>query len=539
MTDNGGGSGQGQVQHQQNLYYPQGMGDQQQHQDSTGAAAAAYPGLNAAAAAAVAALSQLTQFAGTMDAAERAMAELQGRKWHRNDEGFGPMMGPPGPFFGPGTMHYGRGPMHMPVDRPPFRGGGRRGGGSFRGSNRENFGYRHPRSGGSGPPFRGKGRGRGRGGPRHFPSHGASSDSSQLDPSTAENAELTEEENEPTDAAAEGAHETAVASPSASAPGKSIPNRQAPRVAWCELCRADCITLEILEQHKNGKRHKKNLQRSEELKIAGKTGAEIQGEQNPAAGSNQEVVLKSENVEESEENKPTGNLHSEAIADEHKVETEQHDDTMQQPAEETSDLQARNQSENGRRGMKRKMRGGRGGKRSRTSEAPRGQYEPPKPKVVIPLICDLCNVKCDTQEVFDKHLAGKKHLSKQKRFEGHQAMYGPMVQALYPPNPIAHTLYHPQSQQQQQHFYGNQNQPLYHPPGPSYMPPQAHQPVADPNYMNTPPVAEGMGLYPPENNLSTGNDQFTSATLPDYGASSNNVALPGQDMQANESGPAE
>ncbi|KAM3686999.1 hypothetical protein ACJW31_10G043200 [Castanea mollissima] len=126
--------------------------------------------------------------------------------------------------------------------------------------------------------------------------------------------------------------------------------------------------------------------------------------------------------------------------------------------------------DNRRHGMKRKMRGGRGGKRMRTFESPRQHAEPPKPKVVIPLICDLCNVKCDTQEVFDCHLSGKKHLAKLKRFEGHQAMYGPMgLQALYPPNPIAQTLF-PQGHQQ----------PYYAPPGslPSSGPcmtPQAQQ----------------------------------------------------------------
>lgn len=86
--------------------------------------------------------------------------------------------------------------------------------------------------------------------------------------------------------------------------------------------------------------------------------------------------------------------------------------------------------------MKGKIRGTRGGgsKRMRPSG-------PRIPKVVIPLVCDLCNIKCDTQEVFDRHAAGKKHMSKLKRFAGHQAMYGPTaVQALYPPNPLSQTL---------------------------------------------------------------------------------------------------
>ncbi|KAM0015794.1 putative transcription factor C2H2 family [Helianthus debilis subsp. tardiflorus] len=43
-------------------------------------------------------------------------------------------------------------------------------------------------------------------------------------------------------------------------------------LAWCELCRVDCNTHEVLENHKNGKKHKKNMEIQEELqRLAGKT----------------------------------------------------------------------------------------------------------------------------------------------------------------------------------------------------------------------------------------------------------------------------
>lgn len=70
----------------------------------------------------------------------------------------------------------------------------------------------------------------------------------------------------------------------------------------------------------------------------------------------------------------------------------------------------------------------------RTYEGSRRLVEPPKPKV-NPLICELCNVKCESQVVFDSHLSGKKHLATLKRFQGHRALYGEQgLQALYPPN---------------------------------------------------------------------------------------------------------
>lgn len=319
------------------------------------------------------------------------------------------------------------------VGRSPYRGGGRRGGGPFRGG-RGNFGNHSPNTGGSGPPFRGRGRGRGRGG-RHYQPYGSSS-------------------SLPEGTSAEGAEEPSVDTNNEAAQA-DVPNQQPIRIAWCELCRVDCTSLEILEQHKNGKRHKKNLHRLEEMKSSYEPAAEAQKDEKVIADSNAEVP---ETVQQDEGEKPE-NVLTEVGTDENKAENEQDDDGETKPW---------------RQGMKRKMRGGRGGKRVKTFGGPsRRAPGPPKPKVVIPLICDLCNVKCDTKEVFDRHVAGKKHIAKLKRFEGHQAMYGPTgVQALYPPNPIAQALVRPQGSQQA--FYGPQ-QGSYPPPG-TYIPPQAQNP---------------------------------------------------------------
>ncbi|CAL5355916.1 hypothetical protein CsSME_00044718 [Camellia sinensis var. sinensis] len=464
-------------QQQQNAYHPQ-QGGLVVGGEQANPGYPVPPGLNPAAAAAVAALSQLTQFAGTMEAAEKAMAMVG---MQARGRGYGQMMGPgpgpgPGPgmgaFMGHGPMLRGPAPFRAPVDQSLYRGGGRRGG-RFRGNSQGNFGNRPPRSGGTGPPSHWRGRGRGRGGPRHFPPNGASS-SSHPKPSAHEKAEGEEEAAH----TADNHEEPEAIQTSALKQGSTAPNKRPPQAAWCELCRVDCTSLEILEQHKNGKKHKKNLQKIEELQSTCKAVSEIQYEQTSVAESNPEVNLHTEIVQEGEDKKQTlpENLTTEPGDNENKVETEQQNDEAEQPGipvAEQSNVQGRkpwmNHFDDQRRGMKRKMRGGRGGKRMKI-DAQRRPMEPPKPKVVIPLICDLCNVKCDTQEVFDRHLAGKKHISKLKRFEGHQAMYGPMgLQALYPPNPIAQSLFVPQGPQQA--FYGPQGS--YPPPG-SYMPPQAH-----------------------------------------------------------------
>ncbi|WCJ25918.1 hypothetical protein M5689_007771 [Euphorbia peplus] len=367
------------------------------------------PGMNPAAAAAIAALERLTQFAGTMGAAERAMAGI--------------------PAYNPG---FGPVPMHPPDARYPQRGRGRRGGGWV------NVGQRN----GPAPPFRGRGRGRGprgRGRSRHGQERGAPS-SSHPEPSTG----------------------IADADQSAPALETIAPNARPVQMAWCELCRVDCTSLEILEQHKNGKKHKKNLLRFEEMQNKAKPVVEeIPNVQVPVIDAKPEAAEQTQVAPVIEEQKAVENLPSEATSKEPIIKDNLQNDAAKLPEvpAETSDQQENNprlnKFDNRRPGLKRKMKVGRGGKRMKISEGRRRPIEPPKPKVVIPLICDLCNVKCDTQEVLDRHLSGKKHIAKLKRFEGHQAMYGSQgLQMLYPPNPIA-----------QAHFVAQAHQPFCGPMG--------------------------------------------------------------------------
>lgn len=314
----------------------------------------------------------------------------------------------------------------LQAGRSTFRGGGRRGGGGpFRGGGgggRGSFSNR-PRTDGSGPPSRGRGRGgRGRGGgPKHRPPQSGGSSSSHQEPSAVDRAESSEgeEEEEEVEPSAEN-----------QAGGPTV-------VARCETCKVDCNSLEILEQHNNGKRHKKNLQRLEELKSA----------YEPPIDSNPEATLLPETAQEGDENKPS--LPDSLPGNENKTDSTSVDDQSKKPWMN-------------RVGMKRNMRGGpAGGKRVRTFDgSARWPIETQKPKMVVPLICELCNVKCDTREVFNCHLSGKKHISKLKRFEGHQAMYGPAgLQALYPPNPISQTYVHPPQGPPPQAYHGPQGYP--------------------------------------------------------------------------------
>lgn len=313
----------------------------------------------------------------------------------------------------------------LQIGQTPYRGGGRRGNRPFRGGGRRHNSYRGPRPDGFAPTF--PGRGRGQGGPRHFTSYGAVS----TNPNSASSP-------------AEGVA-TSVQPPLVSVPGQAslpVPTQvppapfwQPPRIAWCELCRVDCNTPEILEQHKNGKRHKKNLKVHEELQNL----RVISGQQNAQMPN---AVLKpdvgqAENVEGFVEEQPLSEkVTPDAVTNDDGNETEQQNDGVgSSEASAEAEKKSMDHYPARGRGCKRKMRGGRGGKYMRANEGSRRQVEPPKAKQVIPLICELCNVKCESQVVFNSHMTGKKHVSNLKRFHGHRALYGEAgLQALYPPS---------------------------------------------------------------------------------------------------------
>ncbi|KAJ0644591.1 putative transcription factor C2H2 family [Helianthus annuus] len=335
------------------------------------------PGINpATAAAAVAALSQLTHFAG--------------------------------------GGHYDQGHFRPPVGHNPYRGGGSRGGGPFRGSGRGNTGFRPPHTGVSGPPFNGRGRGRDRGRGKRG-RHGAPS-----------------------------SHPESSAQPPV-------------QTARCEVCKVDCTTGEVLEQHNNGKRHKRNLRKLQDRKAAHQPVVQTERDAKPDSDNNPGVET---NKPEGEpEPKPETEKQTDAGDDNNKAETEENDNQEKKPRM--------------KRKMKGRVRGTRGGAKRMRPTGPRTR------KAVIPLVCDLCNIKCDTQEVFDRHAAGKKHLSKLKRFEGHQAMYGPTaVQALYPPNPLSQTL------APQPAYYGASTS--YPAPPEAYIPPPVQAQNPNPQLADAP-----------------------------------------------------
>ncbi|TKY66328.1 zinc finger RNA-binding protein [Spatholobus suberectus] len=299
-----------------------------------------------------------------------------------------------------------------PIWPSQYRGRGRRGGRPFRGGGRGRFNHH-------------RGRGRGRDGDgRQFLSHSS-------EPTIANVADVP---------AADG--DTSVMQPSSVSGQSSLPNpaqvpsaplQSPPCKLWCEICKAECNTPEMLEQHKNGKRHRKNLLVHEEVQRLKALNGQQSGN---ISNSQSNLTIQPEKIQEFEKKGPEENMGSEATDDNHNDETELQNNVAgvsevqtEEPQEEPGD----NSAIQGH-GFKRKMRGGRGGKYMRSDDGSRKPVEPPKSKQVTSFICELCNVKCDSQVVYNSHLTGKKHLSNFKRVLGHQALNGEAgIQPLNPP----------------------------------------------------------------------------------------------------------
>ncbi|XP_019164186.1 PREDICTED: zinc finger RNA-binding protein 2-like [Ipomoea nil] len=351
----------------------------------------------------------------------------QGHRWYPQLDAYGPVVGGPGLASGPAPRPYGLPPLPPPAAQSFHKFGSKRGGKPLRG-------------GGRGKPLRGRGRNQGRGGSRLLSSF-------NINASVGKNTLCSRQEAGPsTNNHGKEANSNGLLQVTASIQNNAASNQQS-KVARCELCMVDCTSLEVLEQHKLGKRHQKNMKKLEPLKNFNAPISESLDGKKVADGSTLQTEIQ---VEESKpslsETLPSGTVQHEAAAmgsEEQKDEAENPNVPVEAKIESQAVKRRVNQFNNQKRGSKRKTRGG---KRMRMSDTPRPEREPPKPKVVIPLVCDLCNVKCDTQEVLDRHLSGKKHMSKRKHFEVHQAMYGPLgLQVLYPPNPV--TL-HSQGHQQ-------------------------------------------------------------------------------------------
>ncbi|GAU30812.1 hypothetical protein TSUD_267320 [Trifolium subterraneum] len=256
----------------------------------------------------------------------------------------------------------------------------------------EGGGGRSFRRGGRGRGQFSRGRGRGVGSGRNFPSHSSGVAISDVH-----------------GASAAGATYAVQGSSSVSAQVQTAPVQPPPHGVFCDICKIECNTSEVMQVHLKGKKHLKNMRLHEAKQRHGAiNGSESSQIPTSQLNSTEQPMI----AQESED--PTKNMSSEIAADNNNVEIKLQNnigETSGVQAEEPEGLSIENSGARGR-GLKRKLRGGKGRKQARTADGS-------NPEQAVAITCELCNVKCDTQRVYQAHISGKKHM---KRAYGPQAV---------------------------------------------------------------------------------------------------------------------
>ncbi|KAG6477589.1 uncharacterized protein LOC122023444 isoform X1 [Zingiber officinale] len=411
------------------------------------------------------------------------------------------------------------------------RGGGRRGRFSFRGGRGRgngNFSLNPSKHGVGEPSYNGRGRGQGTKGKRGSSLNHLSITSQSPNPAIVSmTGSLSVVDGNPT--------------PAVSAALQSkVPMQPLFPIAWCDICRVDCNRLEVLEQHKNGKRHKKTVQKLQEIQAQQNLMADLhsnyvgksellfpsmEGANLPSlaetnifshlrgekivtsapvssgqVGEAENAIAISGNTSFTLETAPTSETNikptpsvtvvssevSEAnrcsAASEslmpaiagigHKVEPEVPCQTVATQSESSKEERAEKEATTstmpdfidvpdcidvpaveGRRRIAR-MTTGRGrmarmnnydrrhgtkkramsyqldGRRLKRHEVAGARNQ--ERQKHQPMVCTVCNVRCDTLAVFECHLSGKKHISKIKRSQGQNTVFGRITVDILP-----------------------------------------------------------------------------------------------------------
>lgn len=133
--------------------------------------------------------------------------------------------------------------------------------------------------------------------------------------------------------------------------------------AWCEVCKIDCNSKDVLDMHKLGKKHNRNVQKLEESKKGANAGATAVKPSNPMAGK--------EGTSSSKEKTVAGQAVKKRGAP---------------PVVAGDDLETK---------RRKLMEGG----------APPDSVR----------VCAVCNVACNSETVFRFHMAGQKHATQVRK----------------------------------------------------------------------------------------------------------------------------
>ncbi|KAK7390202.1 hypothetical protein VNO78_25501 [Psophocarpus tetragonolobus] len=188
---------------------------------------------------------------------------------------------------------------------------------------------------------------------------------------------------------------------------------------YCEVCKVYCRNLKILLQHKNGKGHQKNVRAYEKLLQRSTNINEQQSDQIPTSQLN---LTDRPKVQESEINGcPIQNMASEDNRKK-EIQLENNVENISEVPAEAPDCKTMYNSAARDQRLKGRRQRGEGGNCLRTNDGSK-PAEISKP-VLWSFYCKTCDVKCDLEIDYRKHLKGKKHINKLKCAQlGHSGVF--------------------------------------------------------------------------------------------------------------------
>lgn len=181
---------------------------------------------------------------------------------------------------------------------------------------------------------------------------------------------------------------------------------------WCSVCRVDCNTKDVLEQHYRGRKHKKQLDKREaNLTVQNSNERNMEqltsGKQESNLKEVNKTVTQFPSVNGLIENKENQNgifgIKTEADQQQNMTGNLQHPDNIKKSGGEVSDSNT----------LKRKLKG----KAADDIDTKRQRLLKAGTAVTEVKVCTLCNAVCNSQIVFDSHLSGKKHVAQLKKLE--------------------------------------------------------------------------------------------------------------------------
>ncbi|KAH9331628.1 hypothetical protein KI387_003736 [Taxus chinensis] len=187
---------------------------------------------------------------------------------------------------------------------------------------------------------------------------------------------------------------------------------------WCSVCEIECNSREVLESHYLGRKHKRRLEKNQEL-LAFQKKANERHTQQLGPGNTED------NLKRNKE-KDTQTLLGNSLINTKKNQNALPDIKLQAHQQPAVTEKVKNLDKNQNQGgvAEAKASDSNLGKRKQKTKAAADNIDTKRQRLLDAgtaitelKVCTLCNAVCNSQVVFDSHLAGKKHAAQVKKSE--------------------------------------------------------------------------------------------------------------------------